>query len=275
MLSGDRESSYVPSAISEHIVWLCSADSSGRTSRWCLPLFALRTGSAQQAANFIRTVPVAADELPSAIDLELAGNCAGRPHQQLNAELHTFLTSVEAHYERKAALYVAPEFERIYPVKRRVGRQLWDPRFLRRPTHQDWVIWQATALRTAHPRARFFCRNSDRLSLADPVRSRWRGVVRRGGRATGPPTRRPHGERSGQGGTGLNSRGNLAEDQRARLKVFRSRTTGEKGPAVRGPQCSRSVPPGIVSRGAAGARRRSGSGGTGGLATGLGGDGTN
>jgi len=41
--------------------------------------FTLCRAGAEQAANFLDVVPVADDQLPAALDLEMPGNCAQRP----------------------------------------------------------------------------------------------------------------------------------------------------------------------------------------------------
>jgi lysozyme len=104
--------------------------------------FTLCTAGNVQARNFLRTVPDDA-ELPPAIDLELKGNCSARPAERaVQRELQTFLEMVEADSQRPVLLYVGDEFEQRYPVRTELDRPLWEPRFLRRPTVDGWVVWQ-------------------------------------------------------------------------------------------------------------------------------------
>jgi lysozyme len=105
--------------------------------------FTLCRSGADQAANVIRNVPVDVTALPIAVDLELAGNCRRRPTgADLRKELDDFLATVETHYGVKAVLYVGPEFEAKYPVKASADRPLWYVSFVRRPSRDDWTIWQ-------------------------------------------------------------------------------------------------------------------------------------
>jgi lysozyme len=105
--------------------------------------FTLCTDGAVQAANFLRAVPPEPDSLAPAVDLELVGNCNARPAtSELDTELSRFLSLVEDAWHMKAVLYVGDEFERRYPVRKRLGRSLWHRRFLRRPNVDGWIIWQ-------------------------------------------------------------------------------------------------------------------------------------
>lgn len=96
-----------------------------------------------QAQNFLETVPHHPEALPPAVDLELAGNCAVRPHRgQLMQELRSFLRLVESANGKRAVLYVGDDFNAAYRVTDSVRRPLWQLRFLRRPDIGGWVIWQ-------------------------------------------------------------------------------------------------------------------------------------
>jgi lysozyme len=97
----------------------------------------------EQAANFLATAPPDPDALPPAVDLELAGNCSDRPPDDaVFAELDAFLAVVEEAWERPALLYVGDDWDREYPSRARLERDLWHFRFLRRPDVDGWVIWQ-------------------------------------------------------------------------------------------------------------------------------------
>ncbi|WP_380874831.1 lysozyme [Sphingomonas sp. DBB INV C78] len=107
--------------------------------------FTLCRAGADQAANFIATVPVDAGALAPAVDLEFLGNCNRRPPRDaFHAELAAYLRAVEARYGKPVILYLTDEFERAYDVSARVKRPLWlrslgtEPRFGARP----WSIWQ-------------------------------------------------------------------------------------------------------------------------------------
>lgn len=120
--------------------------------------FTLCRSGAEQAANFVRTVPREAEALPPAVDLEFGGNCAARPSRgALLRELAAFLAVVEAHSRRRALLYLTREFEEVYRVSEALDRPLWlrslvfEPRFGARA----WAVWQASSfhgLRGIHGR---------------------------------------------------------------------------------------------------------------------------
>jgi lysozyme len=104
--------------------------------------FTLCKPGAEQAENFLRTVP-ADPELPPAIDLELGGNCAARPSKAwLDRELDDFLTAVESATGERVLLYIGPEFEDIYPIKDDLDRPIWHRRLVLRPDGDPWWIWQ-------------------------------------------------------------------------------------------------------------------------------------
>ena len=112
--------------------------------------FTLCRGGAEQAHNFIATVPRDAAALPPAIDLEFGGNCAARPGRDaLIAELRAFLTRIETHSGKPALLYVTGEFEDAYGITRAVERPLWARRLFAEPAYgaRPWVMWQASNMR--------------------------------------------------------------------------------------------------------------------------------
>lgn len=97
----------------------------------------------EQAANFLAVAPPDPSALPPAVDLELAGNCSDRPSEaDVAEELDEFLTAVEAAWERPALLYVGDDWDRRYPTRDRLERDLWHFRFLRRPDVDGWSVWQ-------------------------------------------------------------------------------------------------------------------------------------
>lgn len=105
--------------------------------------FTLCAPGEAQARNFLSVAAPIDGALPPAVDLELAGNCSARPPaEDVAAELDAFLELVEQAWDEKALLYVGSEWEARYPVKERLGRPLWQFRFLRRPDVDGWWIWQ-------------------------------------------------------------------------------------------------------------------------------------
>lgn len=100
--------------------------------------FTLCTPGAVQAENFLSVALPAPDALPPAVDLELAGNCSRRPDPAaVDRELGEYLGAVEQAWGREVVLYVGDDFEDRYPVRDRLGRPLWQLRFLVRPDIAD------------------------------------------------------------------------------------------------------------------------------------------
>lgn len=98
---------------------------------------------ADQAANFLAIVPVEADALPPAVDLEFGGNCGRTPDgATMRRELDAFLNPVERTYGKPALLYVTPEFLDVYRTQLPV-RALWRRSILRKPDGTaPWRVWQ-------------------------------------------------------------------------------------------------------------------------------------
>jgi len=106
--------------------------------------FTLCRSGAQQAANFIRTVPRSASALPPAVDLEHMGPCLHGPTAtHVDEEITRFLDIVEAHYGVRPILYTTREFHDAHlsalPRERWWIRSLYTPPEFRRG---EWVIWQ-------------------------------------------------------------------------------------------------------------------------------------
>lgn len=123
---------------------------SAGVARGAYHFFTLCRPGADQAANFIATVPVDPQALPPAVDLEYLGNCSARlSRPRLHAELATFISRVEAHYGKPVLLYLTEEFDQAYEVSARFARPLWlrslvfQPDFGARP----WRLWQVSNFR--------------------------------------------------------------------------------------------------------------------------------
>lgn len=121
-------------------------------SRGAYHFFTLCRSGADQAANFVATVPRDPDALPPAVDLEFLGNCRGSrgfDRAALHRELGVFLRIVEAHSGKRAILYLTEEFDDAFAVSFGFDRPLWlrniilEPRFGSRP----WTLWQASNFR--------------------------------------------------------------------------------------------------------------------------------
>lgn len=104
--------------------------------------FSLCTRGVVQAENFLTAAPPDRDALAPAVDLELAGNCSRRPADTVvQAELRTFLRTVEQAWGRETVVYLGEDFEGRYSVREWLDRPLWIRRFLLRP-NEPWVMWQ-------------------------------------------------------------------------------------------------------------------------------------
>lgn len=117
----------------------------GAIHRWQLCRLA-----ADQATNFIATVPADPDALPPAVILSFDRNCADRPDVGvLISELATFLQMIETHSENPAVLYVTRDFDEAYGITSRVERTFWLPRRLFPPDFGavPWVMWEASDIR--------------------------------------------------------------------------------------------------------------------------------
>jgi lysozyme len=121
-----------------------------RIPRGAYHFFTLCRTGAEQARNFIATVPADPDMLPPAVDLEFGGNCDARPTPDaLIDQLMVFLRTVEARYRRPVTLYLTREFDAGYEVSARIPRPLWlrsrfaEPGWGARP----WTMWQASGMR--------------------------------------------------------------------------------------------------------------------------------
>lgn len=104
--------------------------------------FTMCRPGADQARNFLDTV-TEAGELPPAIDLELAGNCAARPDRaSVVREVDAFLDAVESATDQTVVLYIGDDFEGHYRMRSDLARPVWHRRILLRPDIGDWWIWQ-------------------------------------------------------------------------------------------------------------------------------------
>ena len=114
--------------------------------------FTLCRSGAEQAANFLATVPGDPAALPPAVDLEFLGNCQGLDRMspvQLHRELRTFLNLVERQTGKPVLLYLTEEFDKAFGVSRALNRPLWLRRIVLKPNFgsRPWTLWQASNFR--------------------------------------------------------------------------------------------------------------------------------
>jgi lysozyme len=112
--------------------------------------FTLCRPGAEQAANFLRTLPDEVGDLPPAVDLELSGNCSARPPAaEVRREVRAFVERVEAETGRPMLLYVLDDWEDRYPSRDLgddVDRPLWHRRIGPFRPGGEWLLWQYTGI---------------------------------------------------------------------------------------------------------------------------------
>ncbi|WP_247713262.1 glycoside hydrolase family 25 protein [Qipengyuania polymorpha] len=119
-------------------------------ARGAYHFFTLCKPGAEQAANFIATVPRDERALPPVVDLEYMGNCSERPKlDDVRAELGDYLRLVEAHYGKPAVLYLTEEFDEEYAISENFDRPLWLRSLVLEPEFgaRDWTFWQVSNFR--------------------------------------------------------------------------------------------------------------------------------
>ncbi len=106
--------------------------------------FRFENDGAEQAENFIRTVPVTENTLPPVIDVELYESLDGEPDvAQTQQELREMLELLEAHYGKKPILYAAPNTYRTYIRDFADDYPIWISNYYYEP-YFDWTFWQYT-----------------------------------------------------------------------------------------------------------------------------------
>lgn len=108
--------------------------------------FTFSKSGADQAHNFIETVPDEPNTLPPVIDLEFMGNDKFQLDQRaLLRELNNFIRVIENHYQRKPLLYVTYEFYDFYLKDQTLPYSIWIRDIFWTPCLPDekpWHFWQ-------------------------------------------------------------------------------------------------------------------------------------
>ncbi|MCW7480262.1 glycoside hydrolase family 25 protein [Leptospira kanakyensis] len=108
--------------------------------------FTLCKTGAEQAENFIQSVPLEIDSLPPVVDLEFVGNCKDRPKiENVQSEISIFLNKVDTYYKTKTILYLTNEFIEKYLGDQLFNHPIWIRNIFVHPntfTSIDWMIWQ-------------------------------------------------------------------------------------------------------------------------------------
>ncbi len=129
--------------------WQKSASAGVR--RGAIHRFDLCRLAADQATNFIATVPREASELPAAVDLDLTSSCASPPGRAVVVqEVAVFIRAVEAHTEKPMIVRASRDFENEFAVSRSIDRPLWLSSFFFAPSYGErpWLIWKANGSRS-------------------------------------------------------------------------------------------------------------------------------
>lgn len=97
----------------------------------------------QQVLHFIRTVPLAAGDLPPVLDVEID---RGIETEELIAHIRAWLTLIEAHYGVKPMIYSNQKFYNRYLAGRFDDYPLWIARYHHRHPEiageRRWLFWQ-------------------------------------------------------------------------------------------------------------------------------------
>lgn len=118
--------------------------------RGAIHVYSLCQLAADQAGNFVTTVPRSSDTLPAAIELDFTPDCAARPDRNvLIGELVRLATAMEVHTGKPIVLKVSRAFEAQYRVSETINRPLWSAQFFFPPSYfaRPWRMWQATTIR--------------------------------------------------------------------------------------------------------------------------------
>jgi lysozyme len=105
--------------------------------------FTLCSSGADQAADFLKTVPVDDTALPPALDLEFDGACDERPEaDDAQGEIDAFVSAVEAAWGRRVVVYSSSEWRMHYGLPVAEERPDWLFSDSGRPGQGDWAVWQ-------------------------------------------------------------------------------------------------------------------------------------
>lgn len=100
---------------------------------------------AEQAANFIASVPVDKSALPPVVDLEFLGSCQKRPAVLIAIqEIQIFLDLLEKKYGKRPILYTTYAFYNIYLKEHLTSYDLWIRDTQKEPIlkNRNWKFWQ-------------------------------------------------------------------------------------------------------------------------------------
>lgn len=115
-------------------------------ARGAYHFFTYRKTGAEQAMNFIASVPVEKDALPPVVDFEFGGDPDDWPAKEpVLTELFDFLKRVEKVYGKRPIIYATYEAYERYLVGAVGAYPLWIRDIVRKPRVPDrnkWTFWQ-------------------------------------------------------------------------------------------------------------------------------------
>lgn len=95
-----------------------------------------------QARHFLSVAPPDANALAPVLDLEdLTGRCNPEASEVVK-QVDRFIAEVERHSPQPMVLYIGSDFQAKFGLPRGLRRDLWQRSLVRRPSTDDWVIWQ-------------------------------------------------------------------------------------------------------------------------------------
>jgi len=105
--------------------------------------------AAEQARNFLNTVPPGPPSLPPALDLEFSGNCDRvLSRAAMVREVSIFVSAIAKRFPGRPVFYVTPDFYKRYLEGHRQDfppHFLWIRNTLREPSQkpcEEWTFWQ-------------------------------------------------------------------------------------------------------------------------------------
>ncbi|MFA5952087.1 MAG: GH25 family lysozyme [Hyphomicrobium sp.] len=123
--------------------WL-GAKSAG-IARGAYHFFTACRSGAEQAQNFIATVPREHGVLPPVIDAEHMGPCRERAQlKDLAAEIEVFMDAVERYYGWRPLVYTTADFDDQVLQGRLENEKIWARSMVIAPRYRErqWLIWQ-------------------------------------------------------------------------------------------------------------------------------------
>lgn len=118
--------------------------------RGAIHAFSLCRLAADQAGNFVTTVPRTGDALPAAIELDFEPDCSARPEREVAVgEIARLAQAIEIHTGKPVILKVSSAFERRYRIADAVPRSLWAVQSFFPAAYfpRPWRMWQASRFR--------------------------------------------------------------------------------------------------------------------------------